>query len=130
MDELDLRRGTERAQGRYRARSVAAVTKVVQDPFTKVTTWLHGHTPVVCIDRCPSRSPSLGIVRRACRRPHRVELQRPVKQGHLEDIGSWEDVVSKFEVLVSKTSDGMKKVRSIPYALHNGTDGIMRVKEP
>ena len=50
----------------------------------------------------------------------RVELQRLVDSGHLEEVGSWEDVVARWPdarpvriaVSVTLKSDGTKKVDS------------------
>ena len=67
----------------------------------------------------------------------RAELQRLVGGGHLEEVGSWKDVVTRWPdarpiriaVSVTLTSDGTKKVRFILEALHNGTNGLIQVQE-
>ena len=67
----------------------------------------------------------------------RAELQRLVGRGHLEEVGSWEDVVARWPdarpvriaVSVTLKSDATKKVRFILDALRNGTNGMIQFQE-
>ena len=152
---LGLQFGIERARGRYRAELVAELMNALHDPDKEVALWLRGHTPVgihhpiVPSGVFPTASVTkvqleslqyfhqirakgeFTTVNYTSFEEHageaRAELQRLVGRGHLEEVGSWEDVVTRWPdarpvriaVSVTLKSDGTKKVRFILDALRN-----------
>ena len=162
---LGLKCGIERAHGRYRAELVAELMNAMHDPDKEVALWLRGHTPVgihhpiVPSGVFPTASVTKAqleslqyfyqiqakgeftTVNYTSFEEHaeeaRAELHRLVDRGHLEEVGSWEDVVARWpdarpvRVAVSVTlkSDGTTKVRFILDALRNGTNGLIQVQE-
>ena len=148
----------------WRWKLVDAVTKQARDPDTDVAQWLRGHTPLG-IDRpivprgvfqwtdiTKAQEASAEYLAALNGQGHisknyasfheheeesHKELDRLIQTGHLEPLGSWEEVTSKWPgakatklaTLVKTKADGSLKVRFIADMRRSGVNGMVHLEE-
>ena len=148
----------------WRWKLVDAVTKQARDPDTDVAQWLRGHTPLgidkpivprgvfqwTDITKAQEASAEYlaalngqGHISRNYASFHeheeesRKELDRLIQTGHLEPLGSWDEVTSKWPgakatklaTLVKTKADGSLKVRFIADMRRSGVNGMVHLEE-
>ena len=148
----------------WRCQLVDAVTKQTRDPDIDVAQWLGGHTPLgidrpivprgvfqwTDITKAQEASAEYlaalngqGHIDRNYTSFHeheeesRKELGRLIQAGHLEPLGSWNEVTSKWPgakatklaTLVKPKADGSLKIRFIADMRRSGINGMVHLEE-
>lgn len=148
----------------WRWRLVEAITAQTQDPDTDISHWLSGYTPLGI--SCPIAPKGIfpkgdttkaqeasaeylaalngnGKIERNYSSFHeqekesQTELDRLIQAGHLEPLGTWDEVqaiwpdakATKLATLVKTRADGTAKVRFIADMRRSGVNGMVHIKE-
>ena len=148
----------------WRWRVMAEICKQAKDPDIDVPAWFQGQTPLGILDPIVSRGvfPGTGPTKAQMKSEEylqergedveieknyasfheheaesQAELQRLIKAGHVEVIGSWQEVVkrwpnaraTKIATLVKARQDGTHKIRFIVDMLRSGVNALTKAEE-